>query len=113
MPASALGLRLFELEDGGFGVDTGVEVVEGVLLGRVGVRLVGVLVGEEEAEEETTLLLCCVTVPSWVMTKPLPAAQQPWLFGMLSKHQLPSGHAISGASVPLSSTRLSVCGIHM
>lgn len=92
----------------------GVEVVEGVLLGRVEVRLVGVSVGEEEAEEEeTALLLCYVTVPSWVMTKPLPAAQQPWLFGMLSKHQLPSGHAINGASVPLSSRRSSVCGIYM
>ena len=110
MPALAPELNPLELEPC-VDVDVGAGGVEAVLLDEADALLVGAAEDdeeEEEEEEETALPSCCVTVPSDVTKNPLPAAQQPPLFGTLSAHQLPSGHAVNGTSVPLSATRSSV-----
>jgi hypothetical protein len=60
---------------------------------------------EGDNDTETALPLCCVTVPSYVMTNPLPASQQPRLSGKICWHQLPSLHGVNGTSIPLSANR--------
>ena len=81
--------------------DAAVVVDVVLLLDESNVAEVGALEEDDEAED-AALPSCCVTVPSCVMKNPLPAAQQPWLPPTLSAHQLPSVHAVSATSVPLS-----------
>jgi hypothetical protein len=85
-------------------VGVGVEVVKVELLdglGELNVLLAGTA-DEDDNDTGTALPLCCVTVPSCVMTNPLPASQQPRLPGTFCWHQLPSLHGVNGTSVPLS-----------
>jgi hypothetical protein len=110
IPASAPEVSPSEL---GFCVTVdvggGAEVVEVELLDgfdELNVLLTGTA-GEGDRDTETALPLCCVTVPSCIMTNPLPASQQPRLPGTFCWHQLPSLHGANGTSVPLSANRSS------